>query len=189
MITIALSTSIRAERLSVWESLVTPREILRWNRSLVSAGEVPARYPRPGQHVRWRGRRGRIPVMLHDRPLEVVAGRRLRTALALGLFRFDLTLNLDASEPAGGARTPPHPRDPDPRTRVSAVLTVRNVIPVVGGALDRFAVRKLATRIVASLLEDLRQGVEGPAHRGSDASLGPAPTQGSSESRPMSAWR
>ena len=82
-------------------------------------------------------------MVLHERTLEVVEGKRLRSAMSLGPFRFDLAYTVEAE-------------DDGARTRLSAALAASNVVPVVGGALDRFAVRRLASEIVARSLEDLR---------------------------------
>jgi hypothetical protein len=84
-----------------------------------------------------------MPVVLHERTLEVVEGKRVRSSMALGPFRFDLAWTLE-------------PEVDGARTRLSAALAASNVVPVVGGALDRFAVRRLASEIVAEALEGMR---------------------------------
>ena len=99
------------------------------------------------------------------RTLEVVEGKRLRSAMALGPFRFDLAFTLE-------------PEDDGVRTRLSAAIAASNVVPVVGGALDRFAVRKLASEIVAQVLEDVRAHCErGRRRRGRGAGDRAARTQ------------
>jgi len=143
VITIAMSTKVGAERERVWSALTDPSQRLRWDDSLEAPIDVGPDHPRPGDHARWRYRLHGMPVVLHERTLEVVAGKRLRSAMALGPFRFDLAYTVESE-------------DDGARTRVSAALAASNVVPVVGGALDRFAVRRLASEIVARSLESLR---------------------------------
>jgi uncharacterized protein YndB with AHSA1/START domain len=149
VITVALGTRIGAERGRVWSALVDPSERAAWDAALVAPLEVPAGHPRPGGRARWRYRLRGVPVTLVERPLERVEGRRLRSAMSLGPFRFDLAFTLEDDEGGG-------------RTRLGVALAASNVIPVVGGALDRFAVRRLAGEIVTALLEDLRAFCEEP---------------------------
>jgi uncharacterized protein YndB with AHSA1/START domain len=143
VITIAMSTRVGAERKRVWSALTDPSERLRWDGPLEAPIDVAADHPRPGDHARWRYRLHGMPVVLHERTLEVVEGKRVRSAMSLGPFRFDLAYTLE-------------PEDDGARTRLSAALAASNVVPVVGGALDRFAVRRLASEIVAQILEDVR---------------------------------
>jgi uncharacterized protein YndB with AHSA1/START domain len=143
VITIAMSTRIGSERERVWSALTDASERLRWNGPLEAPIDVAPDHPRPGDHARWRYRLHGMPMVLHERTLEVVEGKRLRSAMSLGPFRFDLAFTLE-------------PEDDGARTRLSAALAASNVVPVVGGALDRFAVRRLASAIVAETLEGVR---------------------------------
>lgn len=152
MITIAMSTAVRASRKRVWRALTSPAEVTGWDASVDAALDAPADYPRPGQHVRWRARLGGVPLILHDRPVEVRGEQRLRSRIDLGLFRFDETWSL--------ADDPTLPE----RTRVSLKLVVPNEVPVLGGALDRFSVRQRATRMVEESLRAVRDWCE--AHPG-----------------------
>lgn len=138
-----MSTRVGAERRRVWSALTDPSERLRWDGPLEAPIDVAPDHPRPGDHARWRYRLHGMPVVLHERTLEVVEGKRVRSSMSLGPFRFDLAYTLEPED--GGART-----------RLSAALAASNVVPVVGGALDRFAVRRLASEIVAQVLEDVR---------------------------------
>jgi len=139
-----MSTRVRADRHAVWSALTDASERLRWDVCLEAPLDVAPDHPRPGDHARWRYRLRGMPVVLHERTLEVVEGKRVRSAMALGPFRFDLAWTLE-------------PEDDGARTRLSAALAASNVVPVVGGALDRFAVRRLASEIVAEALEGVRE--------------------------------
>ena len=138
-----MNTRIGAERERVWSALTNPTERVRWDGPLEGPLDVPPDHPRPGDHARWHYRLHGMPVILHERTLEVVEGKRVRSSMSLGPFRFDLAYTLE-------------PEDGGGRTRLSAALAASNVVPVVGGALDRFAVRRLAGEIVAQVLEDVR---------------------------------
>ncbi len=144
----AMSAAIRAERSRVWRALTDPGEIVVWNRSVIAPIDVPPEYPKPGQHARWRTLVNHLPVILHDRPIEVIVNERLRAHVAHGLFRFDGTWGL-----AGV------PTDPA-RTRLTLKVVARSEIPVVGGSMDRFAVREHATRFVSDSLRAMQDHCE-----------------------------
>ena len=147
-ITTALSTRVRARRDHVWLALCTPADRLRWDPALLSLLEAPEDYPAVGQQARWRCRQGSVTVILRDRPVEIIAGARLRSEVALGLFRFVQTWTLH--DEAGD-------------TRVGLQLAARSSIAVVGGTVDRFDVRRLAAEYVDSRLRGLREWCELPA--------------------------
>lgn len=148
-----MSTRIAADRRRIWSALTDASERTRWDGPLEAPMDVAADHPCPGDQARWRYRLRGLPVVLAERTLEVVEAKRLRSAVALGPFRFDLAYTLEPEEEGG-------------RTRLSAVLAASNVVPVVGGVLDRFAVRRLASELVAQILEDVRAHCEGtlPTH-------------------------
>ena len=73
--------------------------------------------------------------------------------MSLGLFRFDETFQL-TSEPGDGQRT-----------RLALKLVASNSVPVVGGALDRFAVRRLAAEFVDAKLRAVQKWCEAPPPR------------------------
>jgi hypothetical protein len=148
MITVSMSTTVSADLPRVWRALTDPAELIRWDEPLVSLLGPSDDYPHEGQKVRWRYRLGSTTVVLRNELLEVIPGERLRSATAMGLFRFDETYTL--STEAG---------DPD-RTRLSHKLVAENALPVVGGLLDRFAVRRLASQIVDSKLRSLQKWCE-----------------------------
>jgi hypothetical protein len=148
VITTALSAEIGAARARIWNAITCPVEVIRWDEPMLALLEPADGYPRVGQHVRWRYRLGTVPVVLHDRPLEVIPRERLRSAIAMGLFRFDQTWSL-AEEIGYGERT-----------RLALQLAAASSIPVVGGLIDRFAVRRMAAEYVDTKLRALRKWCE-----------------------------
>ena len=154
-----MSAAVAVARARVWAALADSAEIVHWRPGLVSAPAGPARYPEPGETVRWRCRVWELPLELRETPIEVVPGERLHARLQLGLFRFETTFTLAplAAQP--------------PRTRVGLQVQVANEIPLVGGTLDRFGVRRLATELAATQLMALRDWCEGA--RSHERSPGP----------------
>lgn len=148
-----MSTVIVAERARVWRALTEAAEVVRWDERVIALEGPASEYPRVGQSVRWRYRLGSIPVLLHERPVEVVPASRLRSTVALGLFRFDETFQL-ATEPGDGERT-----------RLTLKLVASNSVPVVGGVLDRFAVRRLAVEFIDAKLRAVQKWCENPRPR------------------------
>ena len=153
MITTAMSTVIGAGRARVWRALTEAAEVVRWDVRVIGLEDPASEYPRVGQSVRWRYQLGTIPVLLHERPIEVIPDLRLRSLVKLGLFRFDETFQL-ATEP--GDRE---------RTRLTLKLVASNSVPVVGGVLDRFAVRRLATEFIDAKLRAVQKWCENPPPR------------------------
>ena len=145
-----MSTVIGAGRARVWRALTEAAEVVRWDERVIALEDPAAEYPRVGRSVRWRYRLGSIPVVLHEQPLEVVPDSRLRSAMLLGLFRFDETFQLKAEPGDAG------------RTRLTLKLVASNSVPVVGGALDRFAVRRVATEFIDAKLRAVQKWCETP---------------------------
>jgi uncharacterized protein YndB with AHSA1/START domain len=148
VITTALAVPVGAPRARVWRALTDPAEVIRWDESLLALLEPADDYPLVGQHVQWRCHLGAVPVVLHDRPLEVVARQRLRSDVSMGLFRFDQTWSL-ADEVEGSERT-----------RLGLRLAASNSIAVVGGEVDRFDVRRMAAEYVDTKLRSLQKWCE-----------------------------
>jgi uncharacterized protein YndB with AHSA1/START domain len=148
VITVAMSTGVSADRDRVWRALTVPEELIRWDEGLVALLHPADGYPLEGQQVRWRYRLGAIAVILRNSLLEVVPKERLRSATRMGLFRFDetFTLGRDIAEPE--------------RTRLQLKLVAENSVPVVGGLLDRFAVRSLAVELVDRKLRSIQKWCE-----------------------------
>ncbi|MBW2267240.1 MAG: SRPBCC family protein [Deltaproteobacteria bacterium] len=148
VITMALSAVIHAPRPKVWRALTTPSEIIRWDKAILELLEPADDFPRIGNEARWRYRLRSVPVLLRDRPLEVVPACKLRSEVSLGLFHFEQAWTL---------------ADDADATRLGLHLAAGNAIAVVGGMLDRFDVRKLAAEYVDGRLRSLRQWCEAPS--------------------------
>ena len=143
-----MSTEVNANRDRVWRALTVPEELIRWDEKLVALVDPADDYPLEGQQVRWRYRLGTIAVMLRNSLLEVVPKKRLRSATSMGLFRFDETFTLG------------HEIGDPERTRLQLKLIAPNSVPVVGGLLDRFAVRRLAVELVDRKLRSIQKWCE-----------------------------
>ena len=148
MITVAMSTTIDSSRERVWRALTRPGELIRWDERLMELLDPAEDYPSVGRSVRWRYRLGTVPVVLRDDPLEVIPSERLRSALAVGLLRLDETYSL--GDEAGDLE----------RTRLTLRLVSNNSVPVVGGLLDRFAVRRLAADFVDNRIRSIQKWCE-----------------------------
>ncbi|HEY5658410.1 MAG TPA: SRPBCC domain-containing protein [Myxococcota bacterium] len=155
MITVSMAAVIDAPRERVWRALTSPQELIRWDDRVVTlAGRADRGGRRPGPRQRYR--LGSVWVDLRYRPLEVVRGRRLRSEVSLGLFRFEATYTLapDDGEAA--------------QTHLSLRLAFSNSVPVVGGCVDRFDLRRLASELVSENISALQRWCErSPAARDS----------------------
>jgi hypothetical protein len=143
-----MSSAVGAGRGRVWRALAVPRELIGWDERLLALLDPADHYPNEGQQVRWRYRLGSVAVVLRNSMLEVTPGERIRSTSSLGLFRFDETFTLSRDV-----------EDPE-RTRLHLKLTAENSVPVVGGFLDRFAVRRLATELVDRKLRSIQKWCE-----------------------------
>ena len=155
-----MSAVIGAPRERVWCALTVPEEVIRWDERLLSLAAPAPGHPRVGETVRWRCRLGSVAIDLLERPIEVVPCQRLLSDISLGLFRFEETCGL--ADEAGD----------ESRTRLSVRLLASNSVPLVGGLLDRFEVRQLATTMVDSKLKALQRWCE----RGPRAGAGSSPS-------------
>ncbi len=138
---------VGATRSRVWRALSEPDEIVRWDARALAALDPTAGYPAPGRTLRWRYRLGSVPVVLRSEAVEVVPGARLREHLATGHLRLDETWSLASDE------------SPD-RTRLSLRLAGSNSVATVGGLLDRFDMRELASQLADSRLREVREYCE-----------------------------
>ncbi len=148
MITSAISTAISASRERVWHALTTPSELIRWNDQIVSLVEPAPGYPRVGQRSRWRYLMGSVEITATQTIRRIELGERLQSEIRLGLFHFDETYALQSD-----------PEDTR-RTRVSLRVTASNSIPVVGGTIDRFEVRRLTAALIDSRLRSVQKWCE-----------------------------
>lgn len=148
VITTALSAVIHAPRPKVWRALSSPAEMIRWDKASLALLEPADDFPSVGGEACWRYQLGSVPVVLRDRPLEVVVGHKLRSAVDLGLFHFEQAWTL---------------ADEADATRLGVHLAAENSIAVVGGLVDRFDVRRLAAEYVDNKLRSLRRWCEAPS--------------------------
>jgi hypothetical protein len=148
LITTALSTGVGAPRSRVWRALTDPAEIVRWDERAEGLLEPASRALAPGRVLRWRYRLGGVPLVFREEILEVVPEEKVRSAVRLGLFRFEQTFSL-AVDPADAGRT-----------RLGLRLASSNAVPVVGGLLDRFAVRRQAAELADARLRALQKWCE-----------------------------
>ncbi len=148
MITTALSTVVGAPRSRVWRALTHPAEIVRWDERAVQLLEPAEAALQPGRVLRWRYRLGGVPLELREEILDLLPEERLHSAAQLGLLRFEQTFTLadDAADPA--------------RTRLGLRLVAESAVPVVGGLLDRFAVRRQTADFVDARLRALQKWCE-----------------------------
>ena len=130
----------------VWRALTIPAEVVQWDTGIVEPIDAPPDYPQPGQHVRWRYRLGPIPLILNDRPSEVVQNSTLRSSIDLGPFAFDEIYELDSSDPK--------------LTRLTAKLTLSSPAPIVGSLLERVAGAPLARATVRTSLQAIKRHCE-----------------------------
>jgi hypothetical protein len=139
-----LTIDVDAAPARVWRALCDPGEVVEWDTGVEAPLDAPSDYPRPGQHVRWRYR-SRPFRILHDRPQEVVPERRLRSRLALGVFRFDETYTL---EPAGAG------------SRLTATMLVSVALPLIGALAVRAYAGPASRRAVQASLRAIKRHCE-----------------------------
>lgn len=140
-----MGAEIEAGRSAVWSALADPAQIARWRPGVLSIGSVEASFPTEGRRFRWNCRLNEIPLALLETPTRVVPEARLESEIGLGLFRFRQTFTLAAA--ASG-------------TRLVIQIETPNRMPLVGGSLDRFAVRRFATDLASTYLQALRDWCE-----------------------------
>jgi uncharacterized protein YndB with AHSA1/START domain len=159
LITLAMATLVAAPREVVWRALADPEQEARWRPGVTKTLLAAAGAPEPGRTLRLRCLFQGVPVVLEEITREVAHGRRLRSEVRLGLFHFEQTFALAVAAPDGG------------RTRVGLRITTPSETPLLGGNLDRFAVRRLATDLGADALDALRAWCEGSASQAREERL------------------
>lgn len=142
-----MAKSIAAPRTQIWNALTNPTEILRWDARAVSLIDAPEGHPVVGGIARWRYQQGSVAVELREKPLEVSLLGRYRASVSLGLFRFEEAYTLSDDGDAAA-------------TRLAVRIIADNALPVVGGVLDRFDVRRIASERVDAKLRALRSWCE-----------------------------
>ena len=141
VITTALTAVVDAGTKGVWRAITDPAELIRWDASALALIEPGEDWPVLGQALVWRYQLGSVPLRLKDTPVEIVPEKRLRSSVSLGSFRFEQSWSL---------------ADDGGRTRVGLSIAARSALPMMGGELDRFDVRRLAAEYVDGKLRGLR---------------------------------
>jgi hypothetical protein len=149
LITVAMSKVIRSPRARIWRALVSPDELIRWDERRISLEEPIPDYPAPGRTARWRCWLGSVTVVRCEDALEVVTAERLRSAVRIASFEFEETYTLADQVPDA--------------TRLSLRVVANNTLPLFGGELDRFDVRRLSAERVDQTLVQLQRWCEAPA--------------------------
>lgn len=145
-----MSRVIEADPERVWKALTHPDEIVAWDERMLAPVDPGSDYPFSGS-VRWRYQLGTVQLVMHDRPLEVVPGSRLKRKIRLGSLRYDQTFSLTPLEGRPG------------HTNLAIKLVTPNWIPLVGDSVDRFSARELATRHVDDTLRQVQSFFSGDA--------------------------
>ena len=146
LITLAMATEIDAPRAAVWAALADPEESWHWRPGVTERLRDGASGRRGQAKHRFRAQLHDVPVVLEEMRLATVLGEKLRSELHLGLFRFEETFSLTALGRG--------------RTRLGLKVTAPNRMPIVGGSLDRFDVRRFATDLAGVTLQAVRDWCE-----------------------------
>lgn len=134
-----MTTEVAAPPALVWEALTVPEQVEEWDG--VRVLDVPADYPQPGQHARWRSPLGPLDLTLHDR-IRVIEPERLMVAeIDVGFVHVDEEYRLEDGANGG--------------TTLVTGDEVRSRVP----GLDRLAVRLTRGNVTASM-ERLREYCE-----------------------------
>lgn len=144
-----MGTEVAVPRDDVWEALTRTEALRRWRPGVeeeLSAADGGHDTLEHHRTLRWRCRLHDLPVVLAERPLAMVRPARLRSSLALGLFRFEETFTL---ADAGGQHT-----------QLGIKIATESEMPLLGGSLDRFAVRRFSTQLAATTLQAIRDWCE-----------------------------
>jgi hypothetical protein len=149
LITVAMSKVIRSPRARIWRALVSPDELIRWDEHRISLEEPVPDYLAPGRTARWRCRLGSVTVVRSEDALEVIPAERLRSAVRIASFQFEETYTLADQVPDA--------------TRLSLRVVANNTLPLLGGELDRFDVRRLSAERVDQTLVQLQRWCEAQA--------------------------
>jgi hypothetical protein len=131
----------------VWRVLSNPAAAASWLPSFGGwIGELPGSLPTHGR-LRFRSRLRGIPVTAELRVIELNPGC-VRGHVRLGLFSCEAKFSLSPEPGVTGV------------TRIGLVLSVANQIALVGGTLDRFEVRRLASGLAEQTLGNLSAQAE-----------------------------
>ena len=153
MITIVMSATISAHPHRVWRALTEPSELAAWDERILDPIDIDSSYPFSGQHVRWRYRLGGVQVVMHDRPKEIVPYKRLQSSLQMGSLRYEQTYTLASHDVVDR-------RDAPPKTHLGMKLVASNSVPLIGGVIDRFEVRRMTVAHIDTTLKSIQAWCE-----------------------------
>lgn len=139
-----MSRVIEAGLTEVWSALTNPTEVAAWDERILAPVDAAPDYPFTPGGMRWRYRLGQVPLVMHDRPTEVITGSRLKRKIRLGSLCYEQTFTLKPAE-----AQPAH-------TLLGLKLVTPNWIPLVGDTVDRFSARELATENVDETLRQMQ---------------------------------
>ena len=140
-----MGTGIEADRERVWSAISDPQQVAKWRPGVEDIGSPEASFPTEGRRFKWLCRLNEIPINLVETPISVIDGVRIESEIQFGLFRFYQTLMI--SKTAAGSR-------------VTIQIETPNRMSLVGGTLDRFAVRRFATELASTYLQAIRDWCE-----------------------------
>jgi len=140
-----MGVEVDATRAAVWRALTVREEVLHWRPGIVGFKSPEASFPTEGRRFRWRCRLHDIPIELQETPGTIVPPGRFESEVRLGLFHFRQIFTL-VPTPSG--------------TRVTLQIEASNRMPLVGGSLDRFDVRRFLVELAANYLQALRDWCE-----------------------------
>jgi hypothetical protein len=147
LLTLTFTAKVAASPRCVWRVLSDPASAANWLPFFCGwVGEPPTSISTLGA-LRFTSRLRGASVTAEVRVLEIAPGR-VRLHARFGLFAFEARFVLRPEPGLAGA------------TRIGLVVSVENEIAVVGGTLDRFEVRRLASELAESALGRLSAQAE-----------------------------
>jgi hypothetical protein len=142
LLTLAFAAKVAASPRHVWRALTSSASAAHWLPSFEGWIDPPPEALAAGARLRFRARLRDLPTAGELRIREVTRGR-VRLRLRLGLLAFDARFSV---VPESGAENATH---------LGLAVSLESEIAVVGGSLDRFSVRELASRIAKGMLAAL----------------------------------
>ncbi len=131
----------------MWRVLSDPAAAASWLPYFGGwIGEPPTSLSARGE-LRFRSQLRGVPVKAEVRVLEVIPGC-VRGHVRFGLFACEAKFSLSPEPGVAGV------------TRIGLVLSVENQLALVGGTLDRFEVRRLASGLAEQMLGGLSAQAE-----------------------------
>ncbi len=147
LLTLAFTAKVAASPRCVWRVLSDPTAAAAWLPSFGGWIYEPRASLSARGELRFRSRLCGVPVQADVRVLEVKPGC-VRGLVRFGLLACEVKFSLSPEPGVAGV------------TRIGLVLSVANRIALVGGTLDRFEVRRLASGLAEQVLGGLSAQAE-----------------------------